>query len=64
MVNRLRPLLDKLVSLPQSAFILGHSIHDNILLTYEIMHKFKLLKSKTAWVALKLNMEKAYDRFE
>jgi len=28
------------------------------------MHKFKSLKGKTSWVALKLDMEKAYDRLE
>ena len=64
MVVRLRPLLDKLVSPFQSALILGRSIHDNILITHEIMHKFKLAKGKTAWVAIKLNMEKVYDKLE
>ena len=28
------------------------------------MHKFKSLKGKTSWVALKLDMEKAYDHLE
>jgi len=64
LVNRLRPLLDKIVSPVQSAFIPGRSIHENILLTHEIMHKFKKTKGKQAWVALKLDMEKAYDRIE
>ena len=45
-VNHLRPLLDKLVSPVQSALIPGRSIHDNILLTYEIIHKFKKPKAK------------------
>jgi len=47
LVNRLRPLLDKLVSPVESAFIPWRSIHDNILLTHEIMHKFKKIKGKT-----------------
>jgi len=64
LVNRLRPLLDKLISPLQSAFIPGRSIHDNILLTHEIMHKYKETTGKFAWVALKLDMEKAYDRLE
>jgi len=64
LVNRLRPLLNKLVFLVQSAFIPGRSIHENILLMHEIMHKFKKIKGKQAWVALKHDMEKAYDRLE
>jgi len=48
----------------QSAFIPGRAIHDNILITHEIMHKFNRIKGKTAWVALKLDMEKAYDLLE
>ena len=64
LVNRLIPLLDKLISLFQSAFISARSIHDNSLLTREIMHKFKNLKAKSALVTIKLDMEKAYDRIE
>jgi len=64
LVNRLRPLLSKIISPVQSTFVPGRSIHDNILITHEIMHKFKVLKGKTEWVALKLDMEKAYDRLE
>jgi len=60
----MRPLLDKLVSPYQSAFTRGRSIHDNILLSHEILHKFKECKEKTAWVAMKLDMEMAYDRLE
>jgi len=41
LVSKLRPLLDKLVSPFQSAFIPQRFIHENILLTHEIIHKFK-----------------------
>jgi len=64
LVNRLWPLLDKIVSPFQSAFIPGRSINENILLMHEIMHKFRKIKGKQACVALKLDMEKAYDRLE
>jgi len=47
----------------QSAFILGRAIHDDILLTQEIIHKFNL-KGKSVWVTLKLDMKKAYDQLE
>ena len=64
LANRLRPLLNKILSPFQSAFIPGRSIHDNILINHEIMHKFKMLKGKATWIDLKLDMEKAYDRWE
>jgi len=48
LVNRMRPLLDKPVSPVQSAFVPGRSIHENILLTHEIMHKFRKIKGKKA----------------
>jgi len=60
----MRPLLEKIIDPVQSAFVPKRSIHDNILLTHEIMNKFKNMKGKKAWVALKLDMEKAYDRVE
>ena len=64
LVNRMRPLLDRIISAFQSAFVPGGYIHDNILLTHEIMHKFKNLKTKTTCIAIKLDMEKAYDRIK
>ena len=60
----MRPILEKIIDPVQSAFVPKRSIHDNILLTHEIMNKFKNMKGKKAWVALKLDMEKAYDRVE
>ena len=64
LVNQLRPLLNKIVSPLQSAFIPSRSIYANILISHEIMHKFKNLKGKASWVAIKLDMGKAYDRRE
>jgi len=40
------PLLEKLIDPVQSAFVPKRSIHDNILLTHEIMNKFKHMKGK------------------
>ena len=64
LVNRLGPLLEKVISPLQSAFIPGRSIHDNILISHEIMHKFKKPKGKKAWVTIKLDIKKAYDQME
>ena len=60
----MRTLRDKLVSPYQSSFILGCSIYDNVLSMHEILHKFNKCKGKAAWVAIKLDMEKVYDRLE
>jgi len=64
LVNHLQPLLAETISPFQSAFIPGRSIHDNILITHEIMHKFKITKGKLAWAAVKLDMEKAYNKLK
>ncbi|XP_074278666.1 uncharacterized protein LOC141602262 [Silene latifolia] len=37
---------------------------DNILLAHEIFNSFKRKKGKGGWIAIKLDMEKAYDRLE
>ena len=48
----------------QSAFVSERAIHDNILVAHEIMNKFNHMKGKQAYVALKLDIEKAYDKLK
>jgi len=64
LVNRMRPILQRLIHPCQSAFVPNRAIHDNILIAHEIMNKFRHYKGKKGYVALKLDMEKAYDRIE
>nr|GMC64187.1 uncharacterized protein LOC109192007 [Ipomoea batatas] len=60
--NRLKTVLDGLISQAQSAFVPSRLTSNNIMLAYE-MHHF--LKRKTEGiVALKVDMSKAYDRVE
>ena len=61
LVNRMRPLLEKVIDLVQSSFIPHRSIHDNILLAHEVITKFNSMKGKKSQIALKLDMEKACD---
>jgi len=64
LVNRMRPILQRLIHPCQSAFVPKRVIHDNILVAHEIMNKFRHYKGKKGFVALKIDMEKAYDRIE
>ncbi|KAK4387746.1 putative mitochondrial protein [Sesamum angolense] len=63
--NRMKPILDKIISPSQSAFVPGRLISDNILLAFELNH-FINSKSqgKQGWMALKLDVSKAYDKVE
>lgn len=62
LVNRLRPLLSDLVGPLQSSFIPGRQAADNIFIAQEIIHTIKKSRSKNGLMAIKIDLEKAYDR--
>ena len=65
LVNRLRPLLDDLISPEHSAFIPGRMITDNALIAFECIHYIKQEKDPTkSFCAYKLDLSKAYDRVD
>jgi len=64
LVNPLRLLLERIIHPTQSAFVPQRAIHDNILRAHEVINKFYHMKGKKGYVAVKLDMEKAYDRLE
>jgi len=64
LVGRIRPLLDRLVSPVQFAFVPGRRGLANILITQELIHSLDNKKGRVGFVAIKVYLAKAYDRIE
>ena len=63
-VARLRPYLEKLVSPLQSAFVPGRKGIDNAIIVQELIHSISRKKGAVGYMAIKLDLEKAYDKLE
>lgn len=65
LVNRLRSLLQDIISSNQSAFIQGRVITDNALIVFECLHAIKTSSdNKSQFCAYKLDLLKAYNRID
>uniref|UniRef100_A0A2N9ENM7 Reverse transcriptase domain-containing protein n=1 Tax=Fagus sylvatica TaxID=28930 RepID=A0A2N9ENM7_FAGSY len=62
LVDKLRPFLQRLISHCQSAFIPSRWIAENEVIVQELLHSFKQRKVKVGVMAVKLDLQKAYDR--
>lgn len=62
LANRLKLIIDLIISDTQSAFIPNRLITDNIMVAYEVMRFMKRkTKGNKGWMTLKLNMSEKYD---
>ncbi|KAH9684395.1 reverse transcriptase domain-containing protein [Citrus sinensis] len=65
LANRMKLVLDLVISDSQSAFVPGRAITNNIIISAEIMHFLKRKwQGKNGVAALKIDMSKAYDRIK
>ena len=63
--NRLKKILPSIISKHQSTFTKNRLITDNILVAYESLHYMNNIRTrKTGYMAVKLDMSKAYDWVE
>ena len=61
----MKTVLPHIISHNQNVFIPGRHITDNIIVAYEAFHTMvNRLKGKQGFMAIKLDMSKAYDRVE
>ena len=63
-VARLRTFLNKLISPLQIAFVLGRRGIDNTIIAQEFIHSISKKRGKVGYMVLKIDLEKAYDKFE
>ena len=63
-VAYVRPFLSKLISPFQSTFVLGRKGMDNAITTQEIIQSMAKKKGRGGVMAIKLDLEKAYDRLK
>ncbi|KAH9666643.1 putative ribonuclease H protein [Citrus sinensis] len=60
--NRLQALLPKLIGPHQTSFVPGRHIVDNIVIAQEVVHSMRKKTGKRGLMAIKVDLEKAYDR--
>lgn len=64
LANRLKVHLDQFISPYQMAFVCGRNINDNSIISHEIMSYLHKKKGSKGYMAIKVDLAKAFDRVE
>lgn len=64
LANRLRIVMGYLTKPNQCSFIPGRQSSGNIIIAQEVIHSMRTRKSGKGCLAIKVDMEKAYDRLD
>ncbi|XP_028776836.1 uncharacterized protein LOC114733531 [Neltuma alba] len=62
LTNRLKSIMPNIISPNQCSFVPGRQSADNIILAQEIIHSMSQKQCKKSFMAVKIDLEKAYDR--
>lgn len=60
--NRLKAILPQIIGPAQTSFVPGRHIVENVIVAQEIIHSMRNKGGKTGQMAIKVDLEKAYDR--
>ena len=63
-VQRLKPYMAEVINPYQAGFVPGRRTSDNIIIVQEVIKTLISRRGQTGYVALKLDLEKAYDRLK
>ena len=64
LVQRLKPYMAEIINPCQAGFVLGRRTSDNIILVQEVIRTLRYRKGRIGYVAIKLDLEKAYNCLE
>ena len=59
--NRFKVIMNKVVTPMQSSFVPGRHMTDNIIITQEVVHSMRTMRGRDDFMAVKVDLEKAYD---
>jgi hypothetical protein len=64
LVNKFKGLLHYFISPHQSAFVRTKTIQDNTIMAHELFHTINSKRGKSGLMAIKIDIEKAFDKME